>query len=405
MVSEIQGLYGPVVVSETLLQGFWLSRRWNTDALRTWDGRTLRVLAPGRWNRQAGPDFIAARLQIGDAERCGDVEVHFYPEDWRAHGHCLDPAYNGVILHVCMFPPRSTARPVTTEAGAEPALLVAGPYLPADLETLTGGGAGEWEPAGADGEQGPPEAEAGAGWTDLAVARFAAKQAYQHWLTDQLGWERACHQGFLSILGMPRNRAPMLCVAELWPLARIRNEGLLAEAALAAIAGGWQASGARPENHPRRRLRQYAELVRVRPHWPEQFAASLRQLPEQTLAAAGQRRARALTALRHAWRDVLFAGIWQGPRWDTLAVDLLLPLAALALPRSDWQDIWLAWWPGDWPDAFHHAWRRSGAAALRQQRCNGWYQAMLEWRLRRHYLPRNQISRTDGSANKAGSSC
>lgn len=67
--------------------------------LHTVDGRTIRVVRPGRHNTDAGPDFLDARLEIDNIEWFGNVEVHVKASDWFRHHHDTDPAYSNVILH------------------------------------------------------------------------------------------------------------------------------------------------------------------------------------------------------------------------------------------------------------------------------------------------------------------
>lgn len=69
-------------------------------AILTVDGQKIEILHPGRHNTDAGPDFIGARLRIGDEEWAGNVEIHVKASDWHRHGHGADPAYDNVILHV-----------------------------------------------------------------------------------------------------------------------------------------------------------------------------------------------------------------------------------------------------------------------------------------------------------------
>src|SRR5262245_35692089 len=49
---------------ERLLQTIWQHQRLRRDQLQLLDGRPLKVLHPGFWNREAGPDFRGAVLQI-----------------------------------------------------------------------------------------------------------------------------------------------------------------------------------------------------------------------------------------------------------------------------------------------------------------------------------------------------
>src|SRR5438445_6037908 len=86
---------------ERLLQQIWLHQRLQRDRLKTLDGQRVRVLHPGFWNHEAGPDFRHAILQFGQASpRSGDVEIDLHPAGWRGHGHDRNPAYQNVILHV-----------------------------------------------------------------------------------------------------------------------------------------------------------------------------------------------------------------------------------------------------------------------------------------------------------------
>lgn len=64
------------------------------------DGREVKVLHPGVWNENAGPDFSASRIKIDDTVWVGNVEIHVKASDWYRHKHDADPAYDGVVLHV-----------------------------------------------------------------------------------------------------------------------------------------------------------------------------------------------------------------------------------------------------------------------------------------------------------------
>ena len=65
----------------------------------TVDGASVTVLYPGIHNRDAGPDFMGARISMDHSEWAGNVEIHVKASDWYRHNHQTDPAYNSVILH------------------------------------------------------------------------------------------------------------------------------------------------------------------------------------------------------------------------------------------------------------------------------------------------------------------
>ena len=68
--------------------------------LTTTDGYAVEVIDPGLHNRHAGPDFFNAKVRINGTLWVGNVEIHEKSNDWYAHGHHHDKAYNNVILHV-----------------------------------------------------------------------------------------------------------------------------------------------------------------------------------------------------------------------------------------------------------------------------------------------------------------
>lgn len=63
-------------------------------------GETIEVIDPGTHNKDAGPDFLNARIKIDSTIWAGNVEVHTESVNWTKHKHHTDAAYNSVILHV-----------------------------------------------------------------------------------------------------------------------------------------------------------------------------------------------------------------------------------------------------------------------------------------------------------------
>lgn len=99
-------LAGETRISERSLQCLWYDSRIRPKCLATSDGEPVEVVECGRWNLEAGPDFLDAVLLVGTERRMirGDVEIHTRPDDWGRHGHADDPAYSDVVAHVTYLP-------------------------------------------------------------------------------------------------------------------------------------------------------------------------------------------------------------------------------------------------------------------------------------------------------------
>jgi hypothetical protein len=87
-------------MNEDFLQYLWKFQKFNTIHLKTTAGIPVQVLQPGRHNTDAGPDFLDARIRIGDTLWAGNVEIHLSASDWNRHGHQSDHGYDNVVLHV-----------------------------------------------------------------------------------------------------------------------------------------------------------------------------------------------------------------------------------------------------------------------------------------------------------------
>ena len=84
---------------EEFLYYLWENRLID-KALQTSEGEAVEVVATGYRNTDSGPDFLEAKIQIGDKLWAGHVEIHVKSSDWNRHGHQADKAYKNVILHV-----------------------------------------------------------------------------------------------------------------------------------------------------------------------------------------------------------------------------------------------------------------------------------------------------------------
>lgn len=89
-------------MNENLLQFIWKNSLYNKENLRDTAQNLIVVHHPGYLNTNAGPDFINAKITIGETLWAGNVEIHLNGKEWFTHNHHLDAAYNNVILHVCL---------------------------------------------------------------------------------------------------------------------------------------------------------------------------------------------------------------------------------------------------------------------------------------------------------------
>jgi len=94
--------YQIMVLNEDFLHYLWRFRLLEMP-LFTLAGDPVTVIHPGEHNRDGGPDFLNARIQIGKTVWAGNVEIHLQSSDWYRHGHQEDPAYRNVILHVVEY--------------------------------------------------------------------------------------------------------------------------------------------------------------------------------------------------------------------------------------------------------------------------------------------------------------
>ena len=87
------------IMREEFLYYLWENRLID-KTLQTSEGEAVDVVATGYRNTDSGPDFLEARIQIGNKLWAGHVEIHVKTSDWNRHGHQTDKAYKNVILHV-----------------------------------------------------------------------------------------------------------------------------------------------------------------------------------------------------------------------------------------------------------------------------------------------------------------
>ena len=92
----------PNIMKERFLHYLWRMKRFDLNHLTSTEGESIVIKNSGEYNENAGPDFLNARIYIGDTLWAGHVEIHVNASEWIRHNHQTDKAYDNVILHVVL---------------------------------------------------------------------------------------------------------------------------------------------------------------------------------------------------------------------------------------------------------------------------------------------------------------
>lgn len=98
-------------LNEKMIQMLWNKNHYLNEILFDDHRKSYKIIDPGTWNREPGPDFKNARFLNGKQTIFGDIEIHLKPENWNNHGHQFDPAYKNVKLHVVWENPSKSRVP------------------------------------------------------------------------------------------------------------------------------------------------------------------------------------------------------------------------------------------------------------------------------------------------------
>lgn len=316
----------PPAFTERHLQSIWFDSQLRPAALVTLEGEQLTVQEPGRWNLEAGPDFLDAVLVVGPDRRTlrGDVEVHIHPSDWTHHGHRDDPLYRNVIAHICYWPGRAmddslphaaVQVALKTALDADPAFFFESIDITAYPYTV---------PPPSHPDQRPPlaalpAADATRFLTAAGQERLRQKSEVLRASIDRVGEEQTLFEFCVAALGYQHNRGVCRRLARCITVERLRRDAagdpLAAYALLLGVSGlmpqtaaptwdaetrryvrklwdtwwkmqsrwdvhrvarrAWRLTGIRPQNHPVRRLAAAAMLFAR----PASLATAIRKLP------------------------------------------------------------------------------------------------------------------------------
>ena len=281
---------------EEFLHFIWQFRLYGSQKLQSATGEIIEVIRPGSPNKNAGPDFLQAKLVIDQVIWIGNVEIHLNASDWLAHHHQNDVAYDNVILHVVYL----NDKPIYRTDGTIIPVLVLKDRFPDKLLV-------HYEQLIHSTNHFPCEKQIGevdefmlnSFLTRVAIERLEKKSEEVYRTLHELkgDWDETFYHFIAKNFGLHLNAMPMEMLARSLPqqiLAKHKNNSLQIEALLFGQAGFleqkftqdypqqlkseyqflrrkynlkpiavsvWKFMRMRPQNFPTLRLAQFAGLI------------------------------------------------------------------------------------------------------------------------------------------------
>ena len=237
---EIDETYKPDLdkIDEAFVQKLWFEQRFFNTNMETIDRRPIRVLKPGIWNYEEGPDFMHAEIEIDGKLQVGDVEIHVRSSEWYAHKHHLNSRYNRVILHAVFFNDDFNLRTRLQNNKRVPTLELlkwvavdTGDLYDDTKDTTTDG------LCRITGKQLNIEALKGV-FESLGRERFLEKTESMRLLRTRLDFEQLLYEGIMEALGYERNSKALRELAQHVPFADFDQKSELEiQAMLFGVAG------------------------------------------------------------------------------------------------------------------------------------------------------------------------
>jgi hypothetical protein len=295
---------GIATLPELEVQSRWYAGEFGSE-FTALNGQRVKVKDWGRWNSGAGPDFLGCAVEVDGSLLHGDIELDPDVRDWERHGHGANADYNQVVLHVVVRVPDNT-RVFTRNSEHKEVVQV----LITD-EMLAGGlGRPTRQAAARLGRCATPLAEMSESAVQsllqsAAQFRLKRKSLRLHQWVSTHGREQALYQALAQTLGYRGNALPFLMLAQRLPVkSLLKQTDEVREALLFGVSGflesvvfdetaadtrgylrglwenwwrlrdeyarwkdpacalKWRIVGARPGNHPQRRLAALCAMLR-----------------------------------------------------------------------------------------------------------------------------------------------
>ena len=238
---ELDETYKPDLdkMDEAFVQKLWNEQRFFDTNMEAIDRRTIRVLKPGIWNHNEGPDFMHAEIEIDGKLQIGDVEIHVRSSEWYAHKHHLNSRYNRVILHAVFFNDDFNLR-TRLQNGKRISTLELLKWIAVDTGDLyddTENTTIEEGICRVTGKQLNMEVLKGV-FESLGRERFLEKSESMRLLRTRLDFEQLLYEGIMEALGYARNSKAMRELAQHVPFTDFNQKSELEiQAILFGVAG------------------------------------------------------------------------------------------------------------------------------------------------------------------------
>lgn len=292
-----------VLPDEITLQSQWFAGQFGRDFIDT-EGRTIRIVQFGHWNRAAGPDFLECAVEIDGALKKGPIELDIQALDWEHHGHSENPDFDAVILHIAFCAPSNTYYTRSLSGTSIPRVIVPQERIFAALAAPRFSTANAHIGRCATPLEQMPGEHVQTLLKEAALHRARTKAARLNASIDAHGWNATLWQAIATVLGYRHNQLSFTLLTQRLPLQTLRDEKEKAEALLFGAAGflesglvdsapensriylrdlwetwwrlrdqhepsperaiAWKLGGIRPVNHPQRRVGALCTLI---PQW------------------------------------------------------------------------------------------------------------------------------------------
>lgn len=275
-------------------------------------GDQIEIVQFGVWNREAGPDFSDAAIRINRSEAIrGTIEFDLADRSWETHGHATNPAFDDAVLHVFVEQSERAFFTRTKSNRNVPQVRVDLAKLPDKFSSnIPLARPGRCQAPLKDLEQERIETVL----TAASQFRLQRKAARIKNIVETHGRDAALFQEIAAALGYKQNTLAFTLLAQRLPLASLHKDQEDTEAILFGVAGFltapdlaayrddtrsyvrnlwdrwwphrdamqrfvlpaklWRLGGARPLNHPQRRLGALAILAK---QWPSFLKAIARR--------------------------------------------------------------------------------------------------------------------------------